>query len=374
MIKRFLEYIRITPYTLIVILVIMILLDGVVRYYWADLYREPGRVRLVNEELASLETMRSEFHAAKGCKILFLGDSAAYGSAVRDSAQTVPAYLEQELNRLWPGKDVKVFNFSFKGYGMSENYFILNSLADEHPDLVVYNVSVGWFSREKQFEHPNVLRLSDTYFDSRLLAETGVKTERSKRDKLTDKINSTVGKAWFFYQNRSAITTLLLGESLRTKTDEWLLALENPSQLAKKRQEENELYLPWYKKDWSVKLGKAGYKVGHLNLSSRNPQVIFYNMMLDMLSRKKVKAVFYTSPQNFTLLERYNMLDKAAWSSGIDNLHTITVSKGVYFADYSSLVNSRYFSDTVHLLAPGNKIVAGQLAHEINRQLGGNRK
>lgn len=362
MLKKFWEYIRITPQTLAVIFILLLLLDGTIRLYWANLYRVPGNVRLVNEELATLQTMRNQIRAAKGYKILFLGDSAAYGSAVRNGGQTVPAYLEKELNRLYPGKQIKVFNFAFKGYGMSENYFLLNSLADAGLDMVVYNVSINWFNREKAMEHPNVMRLSDTYFWEPMAAGTGVIKPRTAREKLADKINEAVGRVWSFYQNRSAITTILLGKSLRAELSDLQLAITNRRELARQRQEEAELYRPWDEKDWSVKLGQAGYKVGSLNLRDNNPQVIFYDLMQEMMVEKRIKGFIYTSPQNFTLLNRYKMLDLPAWTASIGQLREMTVRQGITFADYSTLVDNRYFSDTVHLLAPGNKLVAEQLA------------
>lgn len=371
MLRKFLEYIRLTPKTLVVILILLAALDGIVRLYWANLYREPGKVRLVNEELATLQTVRNEIRNAKGYKILFLGDSAAYGSAVRNSAQTVPAYLEQELNRLYPGKPVKVFNFAFKGYGMSENYFLLNSLADSGLDMVVYNVSINWFNREKQLEHPNVVGLSDSYFWEPFVAKTGVLPPRSGKEKLEDKINENLGRVWNFYQNRSVIATLLLGKPLRTELSDLQLTITNPRELTKQRQEDADLYRPWYQKDWSVKLGKAGYTVGKLNLRDNNPQVTFYNLMQELLVEKQIKALIYTSPQNFTLLNRYKMLDVPAWTASIGQLRDMTTRQGISFQDYSTLVDNRYFSDTVHLLAPGNRLVAEQLAKNIALQWGG---
>ncbi|MCL4439411.1 MAG: hypothetical protein M1609_02110, partial [Firmicutes bacterium] len=347
------------------------LVDGSVRLYWSSLYRTPGRVRLVNEELATLQTMRNQIKTAKGFKILFLGDSAVYGSAVKDSSQTIAAYLEQELNRRWPGRQVKVFNFSFKGFGMSENYFLLNAAVDTDPDLVIYNVSTGWFNREKAFEHPNVALLTDRFFGSSQISKTGILPHRSTRDKIADKLKQAVGRVWSFYQNRSAITTLILGKPVRAKLIEWQLALTNPAELQKQREEEAELYRPWYEKDWSVKLGEAGYKVGWVNLNSGNPQVIFYNQILDLLAAKKFNAFFYTSPQNLTLLNRYDMLDRKAWKVSFAKLSSMTSRQGLHLADYTNIVGNRYFSDSIHLNALGNRQVAQHLALDISEQLEG---
>jgi len=62
------------------------------------------------------------------------------------------------------------------------------------------------------------------------------------------------------------------------------------------------------------------------------------------------------------------MLDLPAWTVSIEELRDMTV-KGITFKDFSTLVDDRYFSDTVHLLARGNKLVALQL--NISQQWGG---
>jgi len=148
------------------------------------------------------------------------------------------------------------------------------------------------------------------------------------------------------------------------------LAVINPGELVRLHREEADLFSPWYWKDWSVKLGKAGYIVGKIDLSDDNPQVVFYNLIQEISVRKKIKALIYTSPQNFTLLNRYKMLDLPAWTVSIEELRDMTV-KGITFKDFSTLVDDRYFSDTVHLLARGNKLVALQLAENISQQWGG---
>ncbi len=370
MLKKLLEYIRITPRTLVVILILLLLVDGAVRSYQTGLFREPGRVRLVNEELATLQTLSKEVKSAKGYKILFLGDSAVYGSAVKDSSQTIPAYLEQELNRQWPGRQVKVFNVSFKGFGMSENYFLLNSLADADLDLVVYNVSTGWFSRKKTLEHPNVMRLAEEYFGQAQVNQTGLKTRRSRKEQIADKVNRAVGTVWSLYQNRSSITVRLLGKPLRAKLTEWQLAVTNPAELARRQQEEAELFRPWGEKDWSATLGRLGYKIGWLNLQPDNPQVIFYRLILDLLAAKRLPALFYASPQNLPLLKKYHLFDQPRWAYSMQKLRSLTVRQGVYFADYTNLVADRCFSDTVHLNAEGNQLVARQLAKDIVKHPG----
>jgi len=371
MLKKIYDFIKITPLTLAVIFVLLVITDVGLRYYWAEYYQEPGRTRLLNQEPATLRALRDEVNSAEGYKILFLGDSAVYGSAVKEPAQTIPAYLEQELNNSLTGRQVKVFNFAFKGYGMSENYFILNSLADAGIDLVVYNVSTGWFNREKVLEHTNVLLLGSEFYRPDLIAKTGVATSTDQRKKFDNQVDQVLGQIWKLYRTRSAITTLILGKPLRGVLTDWQLALTDPAVLSRRNKEEAKIFQPWDQKDWSEDMMKMDYKIGTVNLNGGNPQVIFYNLILDLLSAKRITGLCYTSPQNFLMLSRYNKLDRKAWDTSLVRLRSITQRPGIVYTDYSNLVPDSYFTDTIHLNGPGNLMVAKQLARDISKELAG---
>lgn len=365
--QRFFNYFRITSRSAIVTIVILLVLDLVVRSHWSALFRQPGKVRLVNSELESLQRMKHEIKKAKGYKIVFLGDSQTYGSAVKDSSKTIPAYLEQNLMKSFPDKQIKVFNYAFKGYGISENYFIINSLTDADVDLFIYNISTSWFNRNKVLEHPNVVLLSDYYPDANKLAGLGIRDKRSYTDKLSNQVSLLAGQVWSLYQNKSAITVMLLGKTVREKLTEWQLSLTNPKEALKKQEEEKQLFLPWYLKDWDKKIGKEKYVFGTVNLNNNNPQVFFYKSILNLLGKNKVNALFYNSPQNMKLIGKYYGIDEESWQQSKNDLKLITQNKNVAYLDYTDLVPDSNFSDTIHLDSKGNELVAKQLAADITK-------
>lgn len=365
MLSKTLKYIRISPRSLAVTIILLILLDVTIRFYWAALYQTPGSVRLVNDQVESLIRLERELQKAEGFKIVFLGDSQSFGSSVKNSSETVPAYLEQELRQQMPDKNVKVFNFAFKGMGISENYFIINTLLDKDVDLIVYNLSTSWFNRKKIFDHPNVIRLTENLPAEKKLEKMGIKDERTDKDRLSDKIDLSVSRLWGLYDNRAAITTMVLGKSVREKVVELETKLTNPEKAQKKEQEEQRLYQSWYTKDWKTILAKVNYKFGHINLNPNNRHVMLYNMILNDINRKKVPAVFYSSPQNIVMLEKFYDMDRKAWQKNSALIKKMTDKGYVVHLDYTYLVPDRHFTDAIHMDKNGNKITAQKLAKDI---------
>lgn len=365
MLSKVVAYLRITPRSLAVTVLTLVLIDVILRSYWAGLYQSPGQFRLPNSEVESILRLEEEVRSAKGYKIVFLGDSQAYGSSVKNSSDTTPAYLEQELRKMMPGKEIKVFNFAFKGMGFSENYFVLNTLIDEDVDLIVYNLSASWFNRTNKFDHPNVVDLADHLPPNEKLAKMGIEYKKGYKDKFSDELGFATGRIWNLYGTRAAISSSLLGKSVRENLVELELRETNPAEALKKEQEQQRLYQPWFTKDWNKILGKVNYKFGRLDLASYNPQVVFYKMILESVNRNKESAVFYNSPQNIAMLKKFYDMDKKEWQKGLTGVKKMTNSRYVTHLDYTSLVPDKYFTDAIHMDENGNRLVAQQLAQVI---------
>lgn len=365
MLNKIQEYLRITPRSLFITLLTLVLADLICRSYWTGLYQSPANVRLVNTEVETIRRLEEKVRSVKGYKIVFLGDSQAYGSSVKNGYETVPAYLEQELRRLMPDKDIKIFNFAFKGMGISENYFVLNSLVDEDVDLIIYNLSTSWFNRTPKFDHPNVINLSEKLPVNEKLVKMGIQSNRDNKDKLSDEIGFATGRVWSLYGTRAAIASSILGKSVRENLLELELRATNPKEALKKEQEQQMLYEPWYSKDWDKILGRLNYKFGRIDLAPYNPQVVFYKMILETINRSKVNALFYNSPQNIAMLEKFYDMDKKEWQRGLTGIKKMTKSQYVTHLDYSHLVPEQNFTDAIHMDKNGNRLVAQQLAQVI---------
>ncbi|WP_418792156.1 hypothetical protein [Phosphitispora sp. TUW77] len=73
-----------------------------------------------------------------------------------------------------------------------------------------------------------------------------IKDNGTAGEKINAKANLLVGEFWSLYQNRYAITEMLLGKSFREKITDWQLRISNPPEASKKHNEEEELYKPWF--------------------------------------------------------------------------------------------------------------------------------
>ena len=74
------------------------------------------------------------------CRIIFLGDSALFGSGV-DLEDTVPKLLERKLNETLDGK-FEVLNFGVSGHNLRDEIALLNRKGLKYrPDLVLLLLS-----------------------------------------------------------------------------------------------------------------------------------------------------------------------------------------------------------------------------------------
>ncbi|PKM83136.1 MAG: hypothetical protein CVU89_03140 [Firmicutes bacterium HGW-Firmicutes-14] len=370
MFKTLREYTALTPRAVAAALLFIVILDLAVRLYWANLFNDPGSMRLVNQEFETLYALKEEIRKTEGFKVVFAGDSQTYGSAVKNGSETIPGHLERELRERMPGQKVKVFNFSFKGYGMSENFFIINSVLQDDVDLVIYNFSTGWLSREKTLEYDNVVQLSDSYPGHEdTFEKLGINYSVSLREKLRYRAKLAVMRIWSLYLHRADIAKMIFGKPVREKITDLQMAVTNPEEAEIKKAEEQRLYKQWYEKDWEKLLGDVDYKIGKLNVNPYNPQMIFYRMILDELNKHEVPALIYNSPQNTAMLEKYYDFDEILFNNGLDAIHEVTEQQGEYVThlNFTRLVPDRHFSDTIHLNSDGNRLVAHELADNIEK-------
>ena len=82
--------------------------------------------------------------------------------------------------------------------------------------------------------------------------------------------------------------------------------------------------LPWQEKNWDGVLDPAGGRLGDDQaLDSGNKQLAFYRLMLELIKSREIPVVFFTTPHNYKLLERYDMVD---WSAYAGNLSAVVDS------------------------------------------------
>lgn len=349
---------------IILVLILLLLIDIPVRTFEAELMKSPAQLRLATQEVDSIQALIHKIKISKGYKIVFLGDSTVYGPS-GGPKQTTPFYLEEYLRARYPDKDIKVFNISYKGYGISEEFFILNALRQCKIDLVIYGINMSWFNRNQVVEYTNAAKVNPDIFNKGEVDKL-VRLDTSF-DSLRRPVSDFLAQNWALYRNRSNIGSLILHKSLVEKLYDLKLKIYYPKWYVKQEQYWENLRLPWYTKNFSKEFSPdPSVKIGYFNLKTENPQVKFLDLIEGILAQESIPALFYATPYNRDMLNSYNRFDGEEFNLARKTLPTL-IDPNVNYIDYSYEMPSAYFADSVHLLSNGHKLLAAKLAVEIEK-------
>ncbi|BAF59396.1 hypothetical protein PTH_1215 [Pelotomaculum thermopropionicum SI] len=328
-------------------------------------FNHPECQRLPSYDYSTLKLWINQIEKSNGYKIVVLGDSVVHGDAVKYTCDTLPAYISKELNELLPDKNIRVFNIGIAGAAPAEVYFILNALESIHVDLFIYDINLGWFSRTKPLEHLSLLEFNNN-LSSEQLHLLGLDPLVSTISPIEKWLSRNILNHWKVYDQRILLNYWLFGKPLREKLQD---AKRDPSLLLpfseNKLPEILEMRAPWKEKKWEGKLDPTKGRVGSFYLNNSNKQWLFYKMLLDYIKDKEIQAVFFITPRNHELLECYDMIDKPNYINNLSIIINEAKNKTIPVLNYDSAIPFDYFSDTVHLLPEGNKILASSISHDL---------
>ncbi|MGE5405718.1 MAG: hypothetical protein ACM3PP_12350 [Candidatus Saccharibacteria bacterium] len=318
----------------------------------------PAIKRLPADDLNTLTLWKNEMQSQSGFKVVFLGDSVVHGGGVPDEKSTIPAYFARELKVLLPGKDVKVYNFSLPGCTPNDTYNIYRFVADVKPDLIIYDTNIGWFGSKNIMEHPRLAELSKAPASSP--AQQG--SAKKKEFDLEETLASFASDHWSLYRNRIFLNYVWFGKPLRERLviDTTPKEQKEADQLTDKK----ELYKPWYEKNFDV-LKKTKGKLGYVGLNDYNQHWVMYKKLMAEIKQDRINTVIFMVPRNVPLYRKYNLIDDKVLEERQASLASVAADSGVPAFDYTYVVNDRYFTDSVHLTADGNRIIAERLAWDI---------
>ncbi|MEW6244256.1 MAG: hypothetical protein AB1497_08350 [Bacillota bacterium] len=289
-------------------------------------------VRSLKRDPAGLSAIVERIRVTSGPSVAFIGDSQMYGSAVKDEALTIPGYFSALV-----GEDISVYNLGMKGYGPGECAYVADLLAGSGVDLVIYNLSLGWLTREEPVVVPDIDHLLQTGTASWQAARTMSPLSKAKL---------FIRQRWKLLAHRNMIREQLFG----------MVGLRDPFS----GPEDPELYLPWY---------DSHFDPGMIPVFGRFKVVPSNLEMLETAVRRMTDAgitVFvFTSPQNRALYEQFAGWDEDGTNSIISLVSLRVMAAGGLFADYTALVSPDLFSDSIHLLAEGHRQVAEALFYDI---------
>lgn len=299
----------------------------------------------------------------EGFKVVFVGDSVVHGGGVPTENQTIPAYFSQQLSLLMPGKEIKVYNFSLPGCTPEDTYNIVSFIADARPDLVVYDANIGWFGSSREMEHPRLAELA--VVETTVSRNNAVETDKSRSDELEDSLTALATDHWSLYRNRIFLNYAWFGKPLK-EILQIKKAPEKSEADTSNLLNEEELYKPWYLKNFDV-MKKTKGKLGYCSLNDSNSHWIMYNRLLEKLAREKIPTVIFIVPRNRPLYEKYDLLDEKVLKDQQEKIARAARACGAEVYDYTFAVSDRFFVDSVHLTAEGNRDLAERLVWDIVR-------
>jgi hypothetical protein len=275
--------------------------------------------RLLSDDPAEIMERIERLNESDGFNIVFLGDSIVYGDGTLDERRTIPALLKKKLSMVKTDQAINVFNFTLPSAGPADVYLIARELANSKIDLCIYDLNVGWLDREVTLEHAILLKLGD---------------------------NVALDPAEYHVYDLEWV------EPARYNIYVMDYNLE-------------DLSTPWTKKNWDgVFYTEGGSQFGRMR-PEWSEQWIYTQKIVALLREKNIKALFFTIPRNFKLLEEYNFIDYPAYSSVQKDIFSYLENEGVKVINLDYAVPYDYFADVVHLLPEGEEIVANKLLNYV---------
>ncbi len=204
-------------------------------------------------------------------------------------------------------------------------------------------------------EHPRLAELSPVN-DSQAAPTADYKETPSFEQRL----KNMVAEHWALYRYRILLNYLWFGEPLREK----LAPKVREEEAADRLTSPEELYKPWYEKDFSI-LKETKGKLGACVLDDSNRHWLSYLELIEVLEAHQIKAAFFMVPRNRTLYKMYDLLDEELLAEQQEKLASAARQSGIAVFDYTYAITDRCFTDSVHLTAEGNRLLARDLAWDL---------
>lgn len=259
--------------------------------------------RLTSDDPVLIARVRDHFAGGGGLKVLYAGDSLVYSSASRSDEGTLASRLTARLQRQW-GVRVNGCDVSLPSCTCADAEPLIAFMLAAHPHLVVYDVNIGWLGSGGP-QHP-ALRM--------------------------------LGSGW-------------------PATPVAVLAVP---------QFPAELYLPWYRKDFS-QLEQHGGRLGAQVLREEDIQWQSLQRIFALVGASAAQGVFFLPPRNRALYERYDLLDEEGLDRTRAQLARLAEETGVLLLDYTWAIDDTLFVDPVHLAPAGIARLAGMLGRDLER-------
>ena len=297
--------------------------------------------------------------------VLFLGDSVAYGAGVGEN-ESIPAYLEEELKGLFPGKKVRVWNLAVPGSEPGDLYCVLRRVSYLHPDAVVADFNLLFYGKAS-IKDP--VAFNWLYLDPGLPADAVQKVNTVYPRPFPDRVAEFFDRYFPLYHYRELINSVLFGGHPRDKVEAKLKALwqklsgggvaasaasPGPAAAADRaKQREKVAFM---------------YDSSPINTET-NAAYLFSEAVLEFLERQEYPSFVFLTDQNRDILGP--LVTNPGFVSNARLVESLLRRYQVPYLSFFGRMPGESFVDHVHLNPDGNRKVARELARELAPRLRG---
>jgi hypothetical protein len=305
-------------------------------------------------------------------KVVTIGDSTVVGAALLKPNQSMPRYLEESLRGALPGREIHVWNFSIAGARPPDMLCLLKKALEGKPDLIVVNGNYYISAMMKMPElHPDgpaktltPLVMAEPWLAYNLPAiPDSVRPflpPREFKKRVEEELTWAIEGKSRFIGMRQAINARVFGVQPR-----FPYIIANPvimtaATVGKKMGKLRPTR--WDLRDLESKRRMDEYYYRG-EITPQDEGLRFYRAIIEEARRSGLPCITYLTPQNpaFTrhLFDSDYRRNRHALSEALSG-------PGVANQDYSTgLVAQDLFSDSVHLLPEGNRLLASKIAEQI---------
>jgi hypothetical protein len=312
------------------------------------------------EQNSQLNAVLGRIQNGPASKTIALGDSTLYGALVHEN-ETIPFELEK-LAQTSIHPDAKVYNLAYPGARPADIYAMLKLVSPLHPDLVVIDVNVVFFSQGILNEGA----LANQRRQSQFIFEKDVPQGVFKENRVEAAVKTWV-RDTNIGQNKAAINTALFKQAPRGYIRDWLVKLLPAVTAAPKPPVEaprDVIGMGWKDKVWGPKEQKTMARIyDQGNLDETNASVRMLRRIIGYAKDHSINVLFYLSPQNETLIGKFFSLDQLHRNE--QYLRIILQEEKTWFIDLSQAIPESQFGDYDHMLKEGHVHVAAALQSAI---------
>jgi hypothetical protein len=293
-------------------------------------------------------------------KIIALGDSTLYGALVHVN-ETIPYLLGQRIQTAQQ-PNAKVYNLAYPGARPADLYAMLKLIRPVHPDLVVIDVNVVFFSEGilKEGALANPMR------KAQFIYERDVPHNMFQENRVEAAVHTWI-KETSIGLNKPAINATLFKQSPRGYIRDWLGKLLPPAPAVPQAlvsEPRDVIGKGWKDKAWGPPERKTMARIYEQgDLTESNDSVKMLHRIIDYADAHSIKVLYYVAPQNETLIRQFFSIEQLHRNQQF--LRNILQEDKTWFLDLSQAIPEAEFGDYDHMLKAGHIRVAEALQSAI---------